>query len=129
MIGPVFCTLIGGAVGICLAMLYRQEPIERVHVYLDDSMPFLIGGAIIGCSVGVVVQSACQRWPRLLPTATLLAMTLLGAAISAMFGWIFGDRAFERAPREGMATGAIFGAAGGFVLGVIQLLRDRRGLR
>ena len=38
LIGPVLFTLIGGGAGICFAMMYRQEPLERAHVYLDDSL-------------------------------------------------------------------------------------------
>jgi hypothetical protein len=62
LIGPVLFTLIGGAVGICSAMLYRQERGERVHVYLDYSMPLLIGGAFAGCFAGGIVFAACHRW-------------------------------------------------------------------
>ena len=52
LIGPVAFTLIGGSAGICWAMLYCQEPQERAHVYLDDSMPALFGGLFAGCLVG-----------------------------------------------------------------------------
>ena len=50
VMGPVAFTVIGGAMGICWAMLYRQEPQERAHVYLDDSFPCLFAGAAAGLS-------------------------------------------------------------------------------
>ena len=63
LIGPVACKLIGGAAGICLGMLYRQEPGERAHVYLEDSLPLLAGGAVAGCLTGTCVFAACIHWP------------------------------------------------------------------
>jgi len=124
LIGPVACTLIGGAVGICLAMLYHQEPNERAHVYLEDSLPLLVGGLVFGCLGGVCIFAASARWPWLLLGLTMLVMTLLGAAIAAPLGWIAGDTGMERTPREGMAVGAAIGAAGGLVCGGVQLLID-----
>jgi len=56
-------------------------------------------------------------------------MTVLGAGIVALLGWIAGDMGRARMPREGMAVGATIGAAGGLVSGAIQLLMDLRGRR
>src|SRR6476660_2699534 len=100
LIGPVACALIGGAAVVCLAMLYRQEPQERAHVYLDDSLPLLTSGVILGCLAGVCISALCNRWPRVLPGLTVLVMTVMGAAIVAPFGWIAGDTGRERMPRE-----------------------------
>ena len=91
LIGHVACAVIGGAAGVCLAMLYRQEPNERAHVYLDDSLPLVDGGAAVGCLVGQCIFVACMRWPWVVPCLTLLVMTVLGAGIVAPFGWIAGD--------------------------------------
>ena len=124
LIGPVACAVIGGAAGVCLAMLYRQEPNERAHVYLDDSLPLLAGGAVLGCLAGLCIFAACRRWPWVRSGLTVLVMTVLGAGIAAPFGWIAGDMGRERMPREGMAVGAAIGAAGGLVSGAVQLLID-----
>jgi hypothetical protein len=106
-------------------MLYRQEPNERAHVYIDDSLPLLANGAVLGCLVGVCIFAACRRWPWVLPGLTVLVMTVMGAAIMAPFGWIAGDMVRARMPREGMAIGAAIGAAGGLLSGGVQLLIDR----
>jgi len=124
LIGPVACAVIGGAAGVCLALLYRQEPNERAHVYLDDSLPLLVSGAVLGCLVGACIFAACSRWPWVLPGLIVLVMTVMGAAIVAPFGWIAGDMGRARMPREGMAVGAAIGAAGGLVCGGVQLLID-----
>jgi hypothetical protein len=125
LIGPVVFTLLGAAVGICLAMLYRQEPQERAHVYLDDSMPLVLLGAVAGALVGCGVSAACARWPGLVRIATVAFAALLGAAITAPLGWILGDMGAERLPREGMAAGAGIGGVMGLALGVAQMLLDR----
>jgi hypothetical protein len=125
LIGPVAFTLIGGAIGICWAMLYRQEPQERAHVYLDDSFPCLCAGAAAGFLVGLIVFTACARWPALLSIATVVIATLLGAGIIAPIGWIAGDSGIDRQPRQGMMNGAVTGAAIGLILGVLQWRVDR----
>jgi len=58
--------------------------------------------------------------------ATVLAAILLGAAITAPLGWIFGDTARSRHPVEGMAGGAIAGGMGGLILGILDWLAGRR---
>ena len=126
LIGPVACTLIGGLAGICLGMLFRQEPNERAHVHLEDSVPFLLGGAVAGCLAGVYVFTACTRWPRAQPLMNILVMTVLGAAISAPIGWMIGDQGMERLARKGMAVGAAIGMGGGLSFGILQSLTDRR---
>src|SRR5205823_4646802 len=78
LIGPVACAVIGGAAGVCLAMLYRQEPNERAHVYLDDSLPLLAGGAVLGCLAGLCIFAACRRWPWVRSGLTVLVMTVFG---------------------------------------------------
>jgi hypothetical protein len=125
LIGPLACAVIGGAVGVCLAMLYRQEPGERAHVYIEDSLPLLVSGTVVGCFVGVCISAACRRWPRVAPGLTVLVMTVLGAGIVAPLGWIAGDLGSPRMPRVGMAVGAALGAVGGLVSGGVQLLIDR----
>ena len=129
LIGPLACSLIGGGAGVCLAMLYRQEPLERAHVYLDDSLPFFLGGVLGGLLVGVWIHAICLQWPSAMPWLSVPVMTLLGAAILAPVGWIAGDTAVERASREGMLWGALMGAAGGLAAGVVQFLTDRRSRR
>jgi hypothetical protein len=125
LIGPVACTLIGAALGICAGMLYHQYPLERAHVDLDDSMPLFIRGAILGCIAGAVVFAICERWTGLLPAASVLALILLGATATAPFGWIIGDMREDQQPRKGMIYGAAIGAVIGLTLGLIQQLFDR----
>jgi hypothetical protein len=126
LIGPGAFTLIGGAAGICWAMLYRQEPQERAHVYLDDGFPCLLVGAAAGCLIGVIVFVACVRWPGLLSAASLVVAILLGVGIMAPMGWIAGDIGNQRLPREDMRSGAMAGAGIGLVVGVFQCLADWR---
>jgi hypothetical protein len=127
LIGPVVFTLIGAGTGVCLAMLFHQDPSERAHVYIGDSLPFAIGGIVLGTLVGCGVSAACTRWPRLLWPLGVVSVTLLGAAMTAPIGWILGDSGAERFPREGMTIGAAVGAALGLVLGAVQMLLDWRG--
>src|SRR5437868_6786714 len=81
----------GASAGICLAMLYRQEPMERAHVHLEDGLPLLEAGAAVGCLVGACVFAACARWPRPQAAATVLVAAALGAAIAAPLGWVIFD--------------------------------------
>jgi len=129
LIGPVSCTLIGAASGVCWAMLYRQDEGQRARVHLDDSLPALFLGSLVGVFVGQIVLGACRRRPRVITAATLLITTLLGAAIVAPAGWIAAEGWVERQPRAGMALGASLGAVGGLVLGVAQLVGDQRRRR
>src|SRR5258708_6004102 len=101
-IGPLVFALVGAGVGICLAMLFRNAPDERSHVYIDDSMPFFIGGCIGGVLVGCVVSAACARWAALNPALGMVSTVLLGAAMTAPLGWIVGDEATGRFPVTGM---------------------------
>src|SRR5262249_11960124 len=116
LIGPVSCPLIGAAGGVCWAMLYRQDEGQRARVHLEDSLPALFLGSLFGMFVGQIVLTVCRRWPRMIPAATLLVTTLLGAAIVAPAGWIGAEGWVERQPRAGMALGASLGAVGGLVL-------------
>lgn len=129
LVGPVAFTLIGGAAGICWAMLYRQEPEERAHVYLNDSSPCLLAGAAAGSLVGLLVLQACTRWSRLLPVITVVASVLMGVGIMAPIGWIAGDSRLKREPQAGMIIGAMIGAAVGLVVGSLQAFADHRGRR
>ena len=52
LFGPIICTLVGAAVGISWAMLYRQEPSAPAHVYIDDSLPCANLGAALGFLIG-----------------------------------------------------------------------------
>jgi hypothetical protein len=131
LIGPVGCTLIGAAAGVCWAMLYRESEGEHGRVHLDDSVPAVFLGAVAGIFVGRLVSAFCRRRPRAIPAVTLLVTTLLGAAIAAPAGWIAGDqwKGMDRDPPRGMALGASLGASGGLVVGVVQLLSDRKRRR
>lgn len=129
LIGPVAFTLVGAGVGVCLAMLYHQEPSERARVSIDDSMPLAVMGAAAGCLVGCFLGAVCTRWPKLVGAAGVVSATLVGAAFMAPIGWIAGDTGTDRLPREGMAGGAVIGAAAGFVVGLVQLFADRRSAR
>jgi hypothetical protein len=124
LIGPVVFTLAGAATGVCLAMLFRQEPEERAHVYIDDSLPFVVSGATAGALAGYGVLAACARWPKLVQIATVASAALLGAVMTAPLGWIVGDLGAERLAREGMAVGAGAGGLLGFALGMIQMRQD-----
>jgi drug/metabolite transporter (DMT)-like permease len=128
LIGPVGCTLIGAAGGVCWAMLYREYEGEHGRVFLEDSLPAVFLGAAAGVLVGLLVSAVCRRRPSVIPAVTLVVTTLLGAAIAAPAGWIAGDRwrGIERDPPRGMALGASLGAAGGLVVGIVQLLSDRK---
>jgi hypothetical protein len=129
LIGPVVWTLVGSASGLCAAMLSHRETDVRAEVKLEESTPLLADGALIGCLVGLCVLGVCSAWPRALPAAEVLSMTVLGAALAAPLGWVVGDSVTARLPSEGMAAGAAAGAAGGLVLGVLQRLSDWRKSR
>ena len=121
LIGPVVFTLVGTLGGVAVAMLRYQQPLERVHVYLDDSLPVAAGGAVLGGLAGVGVMAACERWPRLRRWATVGAASRLAAGIGAPLGWIVGDAAFDdRVPRTGMALGAALGVVVGGLIGLTQ---------
>ena len=109
LMGPVIFTLVGAGGGICLAMLYRQEPQERAHVHLDDSLPLVLLGAVTGSLAGSGVPAICARWPRFVQVAGVVSVTLLCTAITAPLGWIIGDMGKERLPHEGMTVGAVIG--------------------
>jgi drug/metabolite transporter (DMT)-like permease len=126
VIGPIAFTLIGASAGICLAMLFRQEPSERAHVHLDDSFPFFLAGCGVGLVCGCAVAGVCTWRPRLVPLVSIASTTLLGAAIAAPIGWIVGDEGDDRLPRKGMAVGALVGASIGSALGIAQWRLDRR---
>jgi hypothetical protein len=123
LIGPVAGTLIGGAVGVCLAMLYRQEPEARAHVYIDDSLPLLLGGAVLGCLAGVCMLALCKWWPWAISPLTVLVMTLLGAAILAPIGWIAGDRWEERPASRWHDLGCINRCGGWACVGRSPVIR------
>jgi hypothetical protein len=112
-------------------MLYRESEDSRGRVLLADSVPAMLLGALAGGLVGLLVSAVCRRWPPVVASATLLVTTLLGAAIVAPAGWIAGDLrvGIERDAPEGMAQGALFGAVGGFLVGVAQLLSDKKRRR
>jgi hypothetical protein len=122
---PVVFGLVGAGGGVCLAMLYRQDPLARAHIDLDDSLPFFLAGTIVGSLFGCLVSAICNYWPRLVRWAGMSSILLLGAAFTAPLGWIVGDSAAERIPREGMIGGAVVGAIPGCVAGIIQLALDR----
>jgi hypothetical protein len=122
---PIVFGLVGAGSGVSLAMLYRQEPMERAHVYIDDSLPFFLAGAMVGCLFGGLVLAICTCCPRLVRGAGMSSIILLGAAFTAPLGWIVGDSAAERVPQDGMIGGAVVGAVLGCVVGVIQLALDR----
>jgi hypothetical protein len=108
-------------------------------VHLDESMPLVILGSFVGGSVGCGVTVACIRRPRLVRSAGLTSVALLGAALAAPLGWIAGSEvASDRLPRAdvkedvqhlpplGMALGAAIGCIAGLGLGGAQVLLDRR---
>lgn len=124
LVGWVVFPLVGAGAGICLAMLFFQEPAERATVSIEHIAPLTFGGALAGAFVGCVVSAACLRWPKLVPFATVASVTLLGVAVMAPFGWIVGDTGIERLAQEGMVAGAVLGGVLGFVLGLTQALQD-----
>jgi hypothetical protein len=139
LVGPIAFAVTGTAMGICWAMLYRYEPTEHAHVYLDESIPPAFHGAVAGLLVGAGVAGLCIWRPGLRPAVTVLAATLLCGSAAAPLGWIVGDSrasrrvredgplepALEPAPRAGMAWAAASGAVIGLGIGLIQWLIDR----
>lgn len=125
-IAPVAFLLVGAAVGISWAMLYRQEPQERAHVYLDDSLPPAMAGAAAGLMFGGAVSAVCRRWPGLNSAVGVLIAALLCASVAAPMGWIVGDSQQERAPCAGMLWGACCGAGVGIGLALVQWFADYR---
>jgi hypothetical protein len=123
---PLVFTLAGAALGISWAMLYRQEPKERAHVHLDDSMPALVGGAAVGFIIGWAVSGLCRWRPGLRPAVEVLAVALLCGSVAAPIGWIVGDSREVREPRRGMLWGAGAGIAVGLGAGLVQWRADRR---
>ena len=67
-------------------------------------MPLVVSGAFLGCLVGGCIFAACRLWPWVLPSLTVLVMTVSGAGIVAPLGWIAGDSGSTRMPRVGMAN-------------------------
>jgi NhaP-type Na+/H+ or K+/H+ antiporter len=118
----------GAGVGLCLAMMFRQDPDVIPHVNLDDSLPFVVSGLLVGCLFGLVVSLICRMYPRLVPAAGMLAVMSLGAAFTAPWGWLCGYTGihrFEPVPQRGMVTGAIVGAFLGCLVGVGQWIAER----
>jgi hypothetical protein len=139
LVGPIAFAVTGTAMGICWAMLYRYDPKEHAHVYLDESIPPAFCGAVAGLLAGAGVAGLCIWRPGLRPALTVLAATLLCGSAAAPLGWIVGDSrasrrvredgplepALEPAPRAGMAWAAASGAVIGFGIGLMQWLVDR----
>lgn len=124
LIGPVAFVLIGAGTGVCLAMLYRQEPGARAHVHIEDSLPLALAGAAAGGFLGCGMFGVHLLWRRLRPFVELLAVTLLGGAGAAPIGWIIRENECERMSQEGMRQGAMYGAMIGFLLGITQIVLD-----
>jgi hypothetical protein len=136
-LGAIVFLLIGAGVGLCVGMLTHNEPPYRVH--LEESMPLVFLGGVLGAFVGCGVTEACIRRPRLIRAAGLISFAMLGTALAAPLGWIAGTVvASERLPRAdvkedvqhlpplGMAVGAWVGCVAGLGLGRVQVLLDRR---
>jgi hypothetical protein len=151
LIGPMACTLIGLAAGICQGMLSYPRYWQRDDVDYAHSSPLLVRGDALGCLVGLVIFAIGRRWPRVLPALTVLVATLLGAAVVAPNGWKIGAEVLvsivNRYPRgqdlssvrwlfadgylhgmqaEGMLIGAVLGALLGLAVGLLQVRFDRR---
>ena len=139
-LAPLSLGLAGAGVGICMGMLFRNQPGEN-RVLLVDSVPLAAWGALAGILVGFGVSAACDDWPRLHCDACMTSSILLGAAIMAQLGWIAGGMVESRPltfefgafkdflPILGMEIGAAVGAAAGFALGLAQLLIDQQKSR
>jgi hypothetical protein len=126
LVGPVAFTLIGGAAGICWAMLYRPDLNAWATVRFDESVPALFIGSLVGLFVGAIVFVSCTLWPKLLSFATLIATVLLGMGITAPIGWFAEDNNIRRMGTNGMQHGAIIGAVGGLMVGTLQCYLDNR---
>jgi hypothetical protein len=122
LLGLVSCSLIGGLTGICVGMLYRQDPNERATVHLEDCLPLFGGGLAFGYLAGTCVFAVCLRWPGCAPSMAVLVMTLLGTALAAPLGWIVGEFGKERQSCKGMAIAAAIGAVVGLTSGLFQFL-------
>jgi hypothetical protein len=118
LFGPLIFTLSGALIGISTAMLYRQEPQERAHVYLEDSLPLCIQGTLAGCVVGLAVMGTYKWINYVRPMIEIVATAVLCASICAPFGWIIGDRQTERVPHDGMVIAASCGFFFGLLVGV-----------
>jgi hypothetical protein len=116
-------TLVGTAVGICWAMLYRVSGI--MHVHLEDSLPPALAGAYVGLMVGWAVAETCRKWSWLRPVVEVLTATLLCGSMAAPLGWMAGDNPHQRDPRGGMFWGAVCGAVVGLGAGLVQLVVGR----
>ncbi len=124
LFGPVAFILIGAGTGVCLAMLYRQDPHDRTRVAIDDSLLLALGGAAAGGVLGCGVMGVHLLWRRLRPCVEVLAVTLLGGAAAAPIGWMIAGGGWENTPREGLLRGAMFGAMVGFLLGIMQIIME-----
>jgi hypothetical protein len=123
---PVVYALVGAGCGVCFAMLLWQEPVERAHVFLDDSVHLALPGLVAGALAGVAASAACSRWPGAAPGVSMASTALLGASIAAPLGWIVGDLLDGRFAREGMAVGALVGFCLGLVFAAAQARQDGR---
>jgi hypothetical protein len=118
--GPVVFSLIGGLVGISVAMLFLNDSHARAHVYLDNSLPPFFCGLIVGCMVGVMMMKAYEDRPRTRGAIEVAAFALLCSAIAAPFGWIVGELRFPRISEKGMAVAAAGGLAFGLIVGAVR---------
>ena len=136
-LAPLSLGLAGAGVGICMGMLFRNQPGDN-RVLLEDSVPLVLLGTFAGIWVGYGVSAAGARWQRFVCDACIAPTVLLGAAIMAPLGWIAADvvksdrvaielgRFRPLLPILGMEIGAAVGAAAGFALGLAQFLIDQQ---
>ena len=126
---PLCCTLIGGLVAICWAMVYLQSELDRTRVSLDQSVPLLVGGIVSGFCVGWLLKWLCGKLPQLGFVCGFMLPPILAGCIAAPFGWLARNHHEDWSGAEAITHTAVWGFGGVFVLcglrQVVSALRRR----
>jgi len=123
--GPVVFGVVGAAAGVAAAMLFRYDE-ARDRVYIEYSLPLVIGGTFLGATFGRLVARLHKRYPAARPWVEVTATAFLLAGPGAVLGWLFGDKREGNPPAE-MSWGLLGGLVLGAGLGGISFARTRAG--
>jgi hypothetical protein len=121
--GPIIFALIGAASGVAAAMVSRYDQ-HYDRVYIQESLPFAFGGAVVGLGVGCFVMYAHRWYARLRTLIEVTATALLFGCVCAVLGWLVGNKR-EANPPPVMFWGLLIGVALGAIY-IADRWRSRR---